>query len=170
MPSRVDEMLSKGMGAVKGVKARFEGLTGVFKTLAEQHGQVTALLLRVKSSADKRAELWPKIRIELLSHEKGELREVFPALRDDAQTRPMAEQHDREAGELESQIQRIDALGFDSPNWEPEFNRLVELVKQHVDEEESSIFPKAQEVLGKDRAREMEPRFMAAKRAVMEQA
>lgn len=77
MPNRMDSMISKGAGMVKAVKARLEGLVGVFKTLAEQHGEVAALLKRLQHSPDKRSELWPEIRRELLSHERAELREVY---------------------------------------------------------------------------------------------
>jgi hypothetical protein len=66
------------MGAVKATKAKIKGLTGVFERLSREHGEVMALLLRVKASShpEVRAELFPKIRAELLSHEKGELLEV----------------------------------------------------------------------------------------------
>jgi hypothetical protein len=76
MPSRIDSMLSHGLGKVKEVKARLTGLVGVFATLAEQHGEVAALLQSARRSDEKFAELWPTIRRELISHEHAELREV----------------------------------------------------------------------------------------------
>src|SRR3977135_2466990 len=71
MPNRMDSMLSKGAGVMKGVKARLEGLTGVFKTLAEQHGEVTAMLKRLQSKPEKKAELWPEIRRARLAQQGG---------------------------------------------------------------------------------------------------
>jgi hypothetical protein len=168
MPNRTDQILSKGMGAVKAVKATFEGLKGVFRKLAEQHGEVDALLRRVSSDADKRGDLWPKIRLELLSHERGELREVYPVLRQHLETRPFADQHDREAGELEQAIERVNMCEMSSPQWGELFDELCNLVRSHVEEEETLIFPKAQETLGDDVAKELEPKFLAAKKAVME--
>ncbi|TMQ13574.1 MAG: hypothetical protein E6J90_28220 [Deltaproteobacteria bacterium] len=73
-------MISKGAGKVKGVKARLDGLVGVFKTLAEQHGEVKVLLKRLQDKPEKKPELWPEIRRELLSHERGELRVVYRKL------------------------------------------------------------------------------------------
>ena len=110
MPNRMEEMASKAMGKAKEGKAAATGLTGVFRTLAEQHGEVSALLKRAKSSDDpaRRTELWQKIRVELLSHERAEMREVYPVLREYAETRTLAEHHDREAKELESMISRLD--------------------------------------------------------------
>ena len=96
MAHRLDTMISKGAGKVKGVKARLEGLVGVFNTLAEQHTEMKVLLRRLQAAPDRRSELWPEIRRELLSHERAEVREVFSMLRDRAETRAFAEHHDLE--------------------------------------------------------------------------
>jgi hypothetical protein len=168
MPSRTDQMLSRGLGKMKAMKAAIEGLRGVFKTLTEQHGEVAALLRRLKADESKRADLWPKIRIELLSHERGEQREVYPVLLAHAETRPLAEQHDREAGELEGKIDRLQSTAFTAPEWGQLFGELVDLVQSHVKEEEDIIFPRAQETIGEQVAKELEPKFLAAKKAIME--
>ena len=165
MPNRMDSMLSKGAGMVKGVKARLEGLTGVFKTLAEQHGEVTAMIKRLQSKPEKKPELWPEIRRELLSHERGEMREVYPVLRQHVQTRALAEHHDQEAAELERLIEQID--GATADEWRPLFDQLVDAVTRHANEEENEIFPRAQEAIGDKGARDLEPRFLAAKKQVM---
>jgi len=164
MANRMDSMMSKGAGVMKGVKARLEGLTGVFKTLAEQHGEVSAMLKRLQGKPEKKAELWPEIRRELLSHERAEIREVYPALRQHVQLRSLADHHDQEAADLERMIERIDAAVADE--WRPLFDQLVDTVIHHANEEENEIFPKAQEAIGEKTAKELEPRFLAAKKQV----
>ena len=165
MPSSVDSTASKVMGAVKNVKATFKGLTGVFKHLMEEHGKVGALLRRLKGSSDEdlRAELYPTIRRELLAHERGEMIAVYPVLAQFTETAGIAAEHEREAAELEAAIAAVDALSFDAPNWSASFERLATLVEEHVDQEESEFFPKAQAVLGEDEAKALLPRFEAAK-------
>src|SRR5258705_11812555 len=138
MANRMDSMMSKGAGMMKGVKARLDGLTGVFKTLSEQHGEVTAMLKRLQSKPEKKPELWPDIRREILSHERGEMREVYPVLRQHVQTRSLAEQHDQEAAEMERLVERIDVAVADE--WRPLFDQLVELVIRHTNHEENDIF------------------------------
>lgn len=167
MPNRVDSIIAKGTGTAKVVEARLHGLVGVFKVLSEQHGEAGALLKRLKSDPSKRAELWPKIRQELTSHEKAELRVVYPVLREYAACRELAERHDQEASELSMQIEHLDSLGGPgalSPAWLAGLDRLLSLVEQHVREEEHEIFPAAMQELGADRAKELEPRFLAAKK------
>jgi len=163
MTSRVDSMIAKGTGVMKGLGARMHGLQGVFRTLAEQHGEVAALLKRVQGDDQKRAELWPKIRQELMSHEQAELREVYPALRERVETRALADHHDREAGELSVLIGQLDATPPSSSEWGALFDQLVTRVEHHVHEEEHDIFPRAQDVIGVERAKQLEPRFLAAK-------
>jgi iron-sulfur cluster repair protein YtfE (RIC family) len=166
MANRMDSMISHGMGKVKAIKARIEGLVGVFQTLAEQHGEVAALLERARSSPEKRAELWPTIRMELLSHERGELRELYPVLRMYPETRALADGHDEEARELEQLISVLDATLIASDAWDALLDRLTETVLAHAKEEENQIFPQAQRVIGEERALEIEPKFLLAKQQV----
>lgn len=167
MPNRMDSMIiSKGTGAMKGAGARLHGLVGVFKILSEQHREAVALLRRVKRDPEQRAELWPKIRQELLSHENSELRELYPVLRAHDQTRALAERHEAEASQLSALIDRIHGAQMASAEWGRLFGQLVDQVEQHVREEEGEIFPKAQEIIGAARAREIEPRVLAAKQQV----
>ncbi len=165
MPNTVEKFVAGVMGAAKDVKAGYKGLTGVFMHLMEEHGKVGALIKRVGLSSEiaVRADLYPTIRTELLAHEKGELKVVYPALAEFPQTAAIAAAHAHHASEIEAAIAELDALAFDSPSWTPSFERLAQLVDQHVDQEESDYFPMAQEVLGEERAQRLLPEFEAAK-------
>ncbi len=161
--NRIDSVISHGMGKLKAARARLRGLTGVFRTIAEQHGEVAALLQRARTSDEKLAELWPDIRRELLSHEKAELRIVFPELRKHEGLRAMADHHETEAEALERLIESIGQMPAGSADRRTAFKRLVDMVLAHADEEETQIFPKAQEQLGRAEVDALEPRFVAAK-------
>jgi hemerythrin superfamily protein len=165
MPNPVEKAASEVMGVVKSTKARLAGLTGVFQHLAREHGEVTALLLRVKSSSDPkvRAELFPKIREELLSHEKGELAEVYPAFRGNSELEDIASQHGREASELEEKIKGLSTLPYNHPSWADRFSEIVKMVSEHVKEEEGEFFPTAERILGHETADRLLPRYEEAK-------
>jgi hypothetical protein len=168
MPNRTDQMVSKGMEAEKALKATVKGLVGVFKTLMEQHGAVAGLLRRVEGDDEERADLWPLIRRELLSHERGELHVVYPALHASPETAELAERHDAEAATLEQQIAMVDAEDIDGEEWGNRFEELVDVFKRHVDDEETNIFPAGQKAIGKERARQLAPLFLEAKKAAMD--
>ena len=167
MANPLEQFSAKAMGTVKAVKAGFNGLRGVFLHLAEEHGEVGALMKAVSKSHDAqfRREHYPKIRIELLSHERAELATVFPMLSHYDATRELVVLHNQEASQLEAAIAAVDALDASTPAWGDAFEHLFALVQQHVQEEEDSFFPKAQEMIGEEEAKALLPRFEAAKKA-----
>jgi len=168
MPNTFEKAASKTMGAMKDVKATFKGLHGVFKKLMEEHGEVSALILRVNSSSDEsvRRELYPTIRKELLAHEKGELATEYPFLAQFPEMSDIAAEHHREATELESEISALDHLDVGDPRWDIGFERLASLVKKHVAEEEGEYFPRAQEAIGEDKAEMLRTRYEATKSSI----
>ncbi len=165
----MDEVISKGKGKLRAMKAQLGGLTGVWKTLAEQHGEAAALLERARDNPTKRDELWPTIRSELLSHERGELREVYPVLRQHADLRVLAERHDIQAKDMEQIVLRLDGMSPQSDAWQSLYNDLVSSVQAHAEEEETDIFPIAQQVLGDEVSRDLDAKFRRAKQEVAAQ-
>ena len=167
MANRIEQISVKAAGTVKAMKAGFEGLRGVFLHLAEEHGEVGALMKRVSKSTepDVRREHWSQIRSELLSHEQGELAEVYPLLTANEATREIVALHSQEAGQLKEAIAAVDAHDFASPAWGTAFERLFTLVQQHVTEEENDFFPRAQEVIDEDQSKAVLKRYEAAKTA-----
>jgi hemerythrin superfamily protein len=169
MTSRIEKgieaIASEAMGAMKATKAKVAGLTGVFAHLAREHGKVTGLLLRLKASSDPelRSELFPKIRKELLSHEKGELAEVFPVLAEHSELAPFVEEHRRDADKLEARIDELSKTGYTEARWSKRLADLIENVSKHALEEENDFFPEASRVLGDKKTEQMLERFEAAK-------
>jgi hypothetical protein len=165
MPNRMEQAASKAMGAIKTAKATIEGLSGVFKQLTKEHGEVTALLMRVKMSSDVRVrrELFPKIRSELLSHEKGELREVYPAFRQHAELEGIAAEHEKEAGQMERMLDELSAITYEDASWPAKFAKLADAVAHHAKEEENEYFPAANDLFGKDEAERIGARYLRAK-------
>lgn len=167
MANAIERATSELMVAAKDAKAAFKGLTGVFMHLMEEHGKVGALIKRVQATSDDgvRAKLYATIRSELLAHERGELKVVYPVLAQYSETAGIAASHSLEASELEATIAEIDALSIGSANWTSAFDRLARLVEQHVDREESDYFPKAQKALGKERTEELLFAFDSARKS-----
>ncbi len=167
MPNALERAASEVMGAAKDIQAGFRGLTGVFMHLMEEHGKVGALIKRVALSSDLevRSKLYPTIRTELLDHEKGELKAVYPALAHFPETASIAAAHAHHASELEAAILELDALSFNGASWMPAFERLAKLVEEHVAIEEREYFPLAQKVMGEERAQQLLAAFEAARKS-----
>jgi len=165
MPNPIEQAASKTMGAAKVAKATLKGLTGVFKHLMQEHGEVSVLMKRVSMSSDAqvRREHYPKIRMELLSHERAEIAEVYALLGRREDTREMVADHNAEARDLEAAIRGLDMLDPTGSEWGPAFERMAVLVEEHVAEEESNFFPRAQEAIGEDLAKTLLSAYEARK-------
>ncbi len=150
MAIHMEEVASKVMGKAKLAKGALEGLSGIFTTLMEEHGQVGALLSRLKNSEDValRRELWPKIRAELLSHEQGELLVLYPVYRTHPELLHIAEQHEREASQLAPLIEEIHGIDCADPRWLTRSLLLAQRVHDHVMEEEVDFFREGNRVFG----------------------
>ncbi len=168
MPNRIEKATSEVMGAAKAAKATVERLTGVFQLLAREHGQATALLIRVNltSNPHARRELFPTIRERLLAHERGELAAIYPVFRQHGgELAAFAEMHEREAGALERILQRLSHMPYDDPQWAPVFDDLTRTMQRHAKEEEEEYFPVASRILGEEATEAMETRYLVAKSA-----
>jgi hemerythrin superfamily protein len=168
MANPIEQIATKAMGTVKAVAAGFKGLRGVFLHLAEEHGEVAALMKRVSKTTDAqvRREHFPHIRAELLSHEKGELAEVYAVLANYEQLRSVVLEHNAEAHALEKAIADVDAQDFASEEWGASFNRLFEMVQTHVETEENDFFPKAQQLIDEDESKQILTRYESAKKSI----
>ena len=170
MPNRMEKIAAEGAGIAKATSARLKGLYGVFNTLAKQHGEASVLLNRAESTddAEKQQDIWNKLRAELLSHEQGELSEVYPELGKHQMMQNVARRHASEARQLESAIASVDAASYGTESWKSAIGALHELVKKHVDEEEKEFFPLATDVMDEHTADVVDQRFKAAKQAAMQ--
>jgi len=170
MANTIEELATKAAGTMKAVSAGFKGLRGVFLHLAEEHGEVGSLMMHVSKTTDPkvRREHFPHIRAELLSHEKGELTEVYGVLANFEQMRGTVLAHNEQAHRLEKAIADVDAQDFASEEWGAAFARLFELVQAHVEEEENDFFPQAQQVIDEEESKEILQRYEAAKKAIRE--
>lgn len=163
MPNTLESIAAVGAGKVGAAAAKMKGLHGVFVQLVEEHKE-TATLLKQALSADetaKRSDIWSKLRIELLSHERAELKVVYPSLENAGAD--ISAEHARDAKVLEALIAEIDAQSYDSVAWKESLLRLQAVVEAHVELEENEFFPQMQQILGKELAKQMEGRYEQAK-------
>jgi hypothetical protein len=169
MSSIIEDTVAEALGKLGRVRAKFNGLEGVFTLLMEEHVQVATLLARAEISFDpeKRAELWAKIRSELLAHERAEAQTIYAHVATDPETAELARQHESEAEDLLGLIQNVDSSAFDSAQWEGCIKQVHEAVLRHARREEEHYFPQIQELVGAERAERLEQEYSEAKQALL---
>jgi hemerythrin superfamily protein len=171
MPNSAETFAAKTAGKAAGLRARIQGLVGVFNVLAQQHKEAALLLSRLAATvdADGRRDLWLEVRRSLICHERAELSTVYPVIAENALNADITDRHAREAQELEAAISEIDAIGYESPRFHNSVQGLIQLLTRHVEEEEKEFFPRAQETMGKEAAHALERPFLAAQATCQEQ-
>ncbi|MCL2450135.1 MAG: hemerythrin domain-containing protein [Polyangiaceae bacterium] len=157
---------------MKAAKATLEGLSGIFRQLTQEHGEMAALLIRVKMTTDPevRRELFPDIRKQLLAHERGEVREIYSAFRQHPDLEGMARDHEVDARQIEQSLEDLSSVDYADGRWDAKFAELVTLVERHVKEEEGEHFPAANRILGRNEAERLRERYLAAKSHWLEQS
>lgn len=144
-------------------------LAGVFELLAEQHREALELLRLAGSvgAPNKRRQHWAEARRRLISHERAEEQIVYAMLEGHDGAQSLLEQHGEQAVELELAIAELDATDEGSDDWIGRLRDVMAMVDDHVRDEESEFFPRAQELLGENTARELEEPFTSAQREVL---
>lgn len=169
MPHPTENAGTRRTGMQGPVSKQTPGLAGVFGKLVEQHRHLTGMLQRAERCPEptQRQELWIEIRRHLLSHERGEVLELYPALEGYDAARDIIARHSHQAEEIESVINDLAAVDYDSEEWTDRLKDVLALFEEHVEEEEAELFPRAQEILGEQVAAELEERFVSAQREVL---
>lgn len=168
------EGAAKAQGMAKMAAAKLSGDHGILNTLAKEHGEVSALMMRVEATRDSgdgvstRQEVFEKIAIELLSHANAEEREFYAVLERYPETQAKAKHANGEHGEIKRLITELDSIPYSSPEWMTRFSELKDTVEHHVHEEEGEMFELAKGVLSKDELKAMDKRFLAEKRTQRE--
>lgn len=165
---RGTEIAGKVMGKVKGARQALTGGSGVFERLATEHGEISTMIRRVSVSGHDskvRAELFPRIRRELLAHARAEEREVYSSF----STIPELAEHmthsAEEHHEIERMLDELNLMPVTDDTWITKLRELMKLVQRHVMDEELTVFPKAKKSISRGQSEELEGRYLRAKEA-----
>ena len=144
------------------------GLAGVFETLVHQHrqmGEELRILTAMEASAERQRR-WSELRRNLLSHDRAETLEVYAALDGMDAARLMLQQHRLQVSELETTIRELDATDPKTERWDAQIRDVLALFVDHAQDEESSFFPRAQQILGAKTTRDLRERYLTMQREV----
>lgn len=162
---KTDEILGHVAGAAKQVTSMLSGDRGILNTLQKEHGMVAAMFKRIKTTdhdvdgLNNRAELFHRIRIELMSHDEAEVATFYDALERRPEAREIMHHSRQEHHELRELLTTLSAMRVDDPAFLPTIERLEERVMHHVHEEEHEVFDLAKELLSTDDLKAIDERF-----------
>lgn len=145
----MSEFESKARGAAREAISVMKGHTGIFASLAREHGHLLSLLDQAieTSSETKRRALRDQIRLDLLSHTRAEEQTFYAELLGHAETRDLVEQSRDDHHKIWERLKQAFSEDGGPQQHRANLERLREVVEYHVTREENEIFPTAEEVI-----------------------
>jgi hemerythrin superfamily protein len=168
--ARGTDLMGKALGKVKGAKQALTGGAGIFQRLAEEHGEISTMIRRVAASthgSPVRAELFPRIKEELLAHAKAEEKEVYPVFRSLPEMEHLIGDAVNEHGKVDRMLRELSAMSYSDDRWIVIFRELMSEVQHHVLDEEQKVFPKAKRAMTREQSEELEGRFLRTKEGLV---
>src|SRR5687768_6837740 len=130
--------------------------------LMQDHREVEQLFARYQQSQDP--ALVEKICTELTVHAAAEEKVMYPVLGADVSGGKGMRQHaEKEHQEVKDAIFEIERLGYGDPGVDQFMQTIMSGVAEHVQEEESEVFPKMREAITADRMEEIGSELDATK-------
>lgn len=119
--------------------------------LTKDHRKVEELFSQIESGEGDRMEVFKQINDELTLHAQVEETLFYPELELKGETSEQVQHSYEEHLEAKNLLAELSAGNPDDEGWMSKLQKLKESVNHHVQEEESELFPKAEEILGEER-------------------
>lgn len=125
----------------------------LFRTLSMEHETVAALLAMLAvADAEKRRAKLPVLRQQLLAHAKAEEKTLYAAIvgAGGKAAKREIEEATREHADMAATLARMAALDVEDAAWDEALQSLIDVVQEHVEEEEAVVFEMARRALDED--------------------
>ena len=139
------------MNAVELLKNNHEMVLALINELAHDIKQVEQT---EQDTVDcERMNMFSELRNTLIQHTKLEEQMLYPELAGSSETRLLVDESYREHQRIREILAKMEKLRRDQhcDRWDDNLKELQQNLKHHVAREEDELFPKAMQLLGKDR-------------------
>jgi hemerythrin superfamily protein len=134
----------------------------VVDLIMNDHRELERIFDELMTQPDKRSGLVPVMITLLTAHSRAEESEVYPAAKD-AGGSDDVEHSQKEHLEADQLAADVAAADPDSPDFAEKLQKLIDAVKHHVGEEESTVLPGMRENLPADRLDELGQAFLRSR-------
>ena len=125
-----------------------------FDLLKQDHQKVRTLCSQMGTTGErdtmKREEIFRQVKQEVDVHTKIEEQCLYPLAKKYKETQEITERSLEEHQQIKQLLQELSRKEVQSEDWLPTFKTLQECFEDHVEEEESEMFPKLQKILSRD--------------------
>jgi hemerythrin superfamily protein len=139
----------------------------VISVLTEDHREVEQVFQELETgghSAERRRQLVDHVIAELVRHSVAEEQYLYPATRDALPDGDDIADHEvAEHAEAEQTMKELDGLDAADPRFDQLLGELMEQIRHHVEEEESTLFPRLRLACDEARLRQLGEQISKAK-------
>lgn len=139
----------------------------VIQILTHDHREVEGWFSEYEkaTSPEQKLQLVDNCIIELVRHSEAEEQYLYPATRTAVQNGDaIADREIAEHSEAEKIMNKLDGKKPDDPEFDPLMRELMTAIKEHVEEEESGLFPQLRKTLSEDDLMELGRKVETAKK------
>ncbi len=138
--------------------------------LRQDHELVKGLMGRIEKEKDRtaRSTMFEQLVDELSVHERIEEEIFYPALKEKREAREDVLEGFEEHHLVDEIIEELDDVKPDDERWPAKFTVMKENVEHHIEDEEQKLFPKAEELLGREKLGELGAKMADLKEAEKE--
>lgn len=131
----------------------------IYEVIKQDHDKARRMIAELaetdESAAERRAELYPDLKNELMMHQHVEEAVFYSWLESQDDTRADALEAKNEHHIVDTLLEELDVMPKDTDEWTAKFGVLREMVEHHMEEEEEEFFDHAREVIDDSLARKM---------------
>lgn len=133
----------------------------LLEMLHSQHETVKGLLEQMEQTEKKseKERLFAQLKHDLEPHMKGEEKYFYPALKEKEENKEDVLEAIEEHHAARLFLRELDGMSPDGERWDAKLAVLKEIIEHHVEEEETNIFPKAEESLSEEQMMEIGDSF-----------
>jgi hemerythrin superfamily protein len=135
----------------------------VVDLIMQDHREVERLFDEMRSHPEKRPLMVPTLGALLTAHSRAEEAEVYPVAKEEAGEAEEVAHSQEEHAQAEELLRRLAEANPDSSKFDEILDGLVEAVKHHGEEEESTVLAGMRERLDEDRLAELGAAFAASR-------
>ncbi|HKY04391.1 MAG TPA: hemerythrin domain-containing protein [Blastocatellia bacterium] len=123
--------------------------------LKQDHQEASRMMDSLEMSDQPQMQMFAQLKQALTLHTKMEETLLYPALEEHEETRDMVQEAYEEHQTVDEILAELSGLAPTGEDFTRKLAELRENVEHHVKEEETEMFPKVEQVLGRDRLQEM---------------
>ena len=136
----------------------------VFEHLMQEHAQAKEIMAQLKEKPQKR--MFGQLKSALEQHLGGEEKVVYKAMDKYSELHTHVLEGIEEHRVVKRVLGEIDRLEPKDEKWQAKFKVLKEAVEHHIQEEEETVFPEAQQLIDQQAAEDLDVRYSEAEKKI----